>query len=134
MKLVYSLVITFFLAVEADVCAQQSDSTHLDCPMVTPPKFTIEGIALQEYVHKQTDEWNEEYKDSVNGKLVLQFTVTSTAEIKNIVTIKKIGSVPEKVEKRAQQLLEKVDVSGPATFQGYPIEIRTVVFFKLQKK
>jgi len=132
MKLLYTLIIVFLTI--GSIHAQQKDSTHateqIIDPVETIPEFTIGGIDLKKYIQQQTKEWKTEFKDSINGKLYLQFTVTQMAEIKNIIAVKKIGSIPEKIEKRAKQLLEKTKVSGPATLQGHPIEIRVIASFK----
>lgn len=132
MKVVYPLTIIFLIAIGG--LRAQSDSTHVAEQIIDPvetlPKFIIDGLDLMEYIQQQTVIWKAELQNQINGKLFLQFTVTPMAEIKNIATLKKIGSIPEKTERRAQQLLEKIKASGPATLQGRPIEIRMVVLFK----
>lgn len=102
-------------------------------PLIDPfeaiPKLTIKGIDLVHCIHKQIAVWKAEHKDSINGKLFLRFTVTTKGQVKDVVKVKEIGAIPEKIEKKAKRLLENTKALGSATFQGHPIEIKMVVPF-----
>lgn len=130
LTLLFSLVcFASFINTMGQCSDSTADSNEIIHPVETHPKFAVEGSDLLSYIRSKIKEWKLERADSIPGKLFIQFVVTAEGEIRDVVIVREVGTIPEVIKQNAIRLVRSLKVSQPAQFRNKTVSMRMIVPF-----